>query len=203
MNQVTLPREYRPRAGSGARAFLVMGLVWAWGCYQSATADRLPPWWRVGLPVLTALFIAFVACTRPRRFTALDERGIAVRNLLRVRRLGWAELHDIRAQVWPEEARAIPGMPRVCAYAYLRDGKRIVLPCVDDREVEAVRTEVALIRSVWTVLRGPGWQPDPGAEPRIARAAVRREWWGRSAGAKVVIGTATLAGIALLVVLLG
>ncbi|WP_407838606.1 PH domain-containing protein [Streptomyces sp. DSM 116496] len=167
MDQRTLPREYRTRAGSGAGAFVGMGLVWVWGCYQSATADRLPPWWRLGLPVLTALFIAFVAYTRPRRFTALDERGIAVRNLLRVRRVEWAELHDIRAEAWPEKARAIPGTPRVRAYAYLRDGKRIVLPCVDDREVEAVRTEVALIRSVWTALRGPGWHPDPGPAPDI------------------------------------
>ncbi|MFE4262435.1 hypothetical protein [Streptomyces sp. NPDC056883] len=42
-----------------------------------------------------------------------------------------------------------------------------------------------------------------GPEPRMARAVARREWWVRSAGAKVAIGTAALAGVALLVVLLG
>ncbi|MFF1415180.1 hypothetical protein ACFVX6_36340 [Streptomyces sp. NPDC058289] len=117
-----------------------MGLVWVWGCYQSATADRLPLWWRVA--------------------------------------------------------------ERVSAYAYLPGGKRVPLPCVEDREVAGVRTEAAFIRSVWTELRGPGWQPGPDAEARIARAAARREWWARSAWANVVIGTATLAGVALLVVLL-
>lgn len=202
MDQGTLPREYRTRAGSGGGAYLWMGLVWVWGCYQSATADRLPLWWRVALPVLTALFIAFVAYARPRRFTVLDERGITVRSLLRVRRLRWAELYDVRAEAWPGRARTVSGAEWVSAYAYLPRGKRVALPCVDDREVEGVRTEVALIRSVWTGLRGPGWQPDPGAEARIARAAARQAWWVRSAGVNVVIGTATLVGIALLVVLL-
>lgn len=173
------------------------------GCYQSATADRLPLWWRVGLPVLTAAGIAFLAYARPRRFTVLDEQGIAVRSLLRVRRLRWAELYDIRAEAWPGRAPAVPGVPRVFAYAYLPGGKRVSLPCVDDREVEGVRTEVALIRAAWAGLRGPGWQRDPGAEARIARAAVRREWWVRSGGASLLIGAGTVAGIVFLVVVLG
>ncbi|MFE9565617.1 PH domain-containing protein [Streptomyces sp. NPDC006487] len=202
MDQGTLPREYRTRAGSAGGAYLWMGLVWVWGCYQSATADRLPFWWRVALPVLAALLLAFAAYARARRFTVLDEQGIAVRSLLRVRRVRWAELHDIRAEGRPGRAGRGPGAEWVSAYAYLPGGKRVSLPCVDDREVEGVRTEVALIRAAWAGLRGPGWRQDPGAEARIARAAAQREWWARSAGAKAVIGTATLAGIALLVVVL-
>ncbi|MFD6889038.1 hypothetical protein [Streptomyces sp. NPDC059957] len=203
MDQGMLPREYRVRAGSAAGAYAWMGLVWVGGCYQSSTHDSLPLWWRVALPVLTGLFIAFMAYARPRRFTVLDEEGIAVRSLLRVRRLRWAELHDIRAEAWPGRARAVPGAGQLSAYAYLSGGKRVSLPCVDDREVEGVRTEVARIRGVWTGLRGPGWQQDPGAEARIARAAARREWWARSAGANLVIGAATVGGILFLVVLLG
>lgn len=198
-----LPREYRVRPGSAAGLYGWMGLVWLWGCYQSATADRLPFWWRVALPVLTAVFCLFVAYSRPRRFTVLDEHGIAVRNVLRVRRLRWAELHDIRAEAWPGRARAVPGVPGVSAYVYLPGGKRVPLPCVDDREVEGVRTEVALIRAAWAGLRGPGWQQDPGAEESIVRAAVRREWWGRSGGASLLIGAVTVAGVVLLVVVLG
>lgn len=202
MEQGTLPREYRTRAGSGAGAYLWMGLVWVWGCYQSATADRLPLWWRVGMPVLTALFIGFLAYARPRRFTVLDEQGIAVRRLLRVRRLRWAELYDIRAEAWPEQARAVPGASRVFACAYLTGGKRVPLPCVDDREVAGVRGEVALIRSVWTGLRGPGWQPDPGTEACIAQAAARREWWAGTAGANAVIGAVVVGAIGILAVFL-
>lgn len=206
MAQGTLPREYRTRAGSGAGAFLLMALIWGVGVLRMATADLLPIWCRVGLPVLMAGFIAFVAYARPRRFTVFDEKGIAVRGPLRVRRMAWGELHDIRAEVWPERTRtrmaAMAGAPRVSAYAYLADGKRVPLLCLDDREVEGVRTEVALIRSVWTGLRGPQWLPGPDAEARIARDAARRAWW-TSGRATPVVALATVAVIVLGVVLLG
>ncbi|WP_327306118.1 PH domain-containing protein [Streptomyces sp. NBC_01298] len=142
----------------------------------------------MALPVLTGLFIVFVAYARPRRFTVLDERGIAVRNFLRVRRLRWAELYDIRAEVLDGQAARLGGLT-VQAYAYRADGKRLVLPCLDDREQPAVRREATRIRMVWTELRGPQWRLDPQAESRIARDAARRErrWagarWERSLGA--------------------
>ncbi|MFD9355583.1 PH domain-containing protein [Streptomyces sp. NPDC060031] len=170
---------------------------------RMATAERLPVWFRVTAFVLPTAFVAFAAYARPRRFTALDREGISVRGPLRVRRLPWAELRDVRAESVRERLQTA-GAPRVQAYVYLADGKRVLLPCVDDVELVAARTEVAFIRSVWAELRGPGWQPDPDAQVRIARAVARRErrlralsgWPGRLAAAAVVGASIVLSLIA-------
>ncbi|MGW6685657.1 PH domain-containing protein [Streptomyces sp. NPDC054961] len=206
MEQGALPRAYRSRPGSGAGTYGYLALLWIWGAYQMSTARHLPVWLRVALPVLMAGFIAFLAYARPRRFTVVDREGISVRSALRVRRMRWAELHDIRVES-PGERSGARGGPRVLACVYLADGKRVGLPCVDDLETSAIRTEGALIRSVWTELRGPQWRPEPDAEARIARAAARRGWWTGSGsgrwGVPVVCAASAVALIALIVVLTG
>ncbi|MET9464456.1 PH domain-containing protein [Streptomyces sp. NPDC006544] len=206
MTQVALPREYRSRPGSGTRAYGFLALVWFWGVYEMSAARHLPVWFRVALPVMTAAFIAFLAYSRPRRFTVIDREGISVRNVLLVRRLRWAELHDIRVES-PAGRSAAKGGPRAFACAYLADGKRVGLPCVDEIETPAIRTEAALVRSLWTELRGPQWRPEPDAEARIARAAARREWWTGSGSARWGVPVAgavlTAALITLSVVFLG
>ncbi|WP_405490222.1 hypothetical protein [Streptomyces sp. NBC_00096] len=202
MEQGTLPREYRTRSGSAAGLYALLGFVWLFGAARMATARFLPVWYRVAFVVLLGAFIAFVVYARPRRFTVLDEKGISVRGLLGVRRLGWDELHDVRAEAWPEQMRTVAGAPRVFGCAYRADGKRVVLPCVDDREVAGVHAEVARIRSVWTRLRGPRWEPDPAAEARIARDAARRDRWVRAGSGWAVPVVATVVIIAVIVLCL-
>lgn len=180
MGSFELPREYRVRPRSAVTTFGMLGLAGLGLLGQMAGARHMPVWLRGVLLVAFAAFVVILVYSVPRRFTRVDEKGITLRNVLRVRRFGWAELHDIRAEAVDEQVVRQFGM-RALVYAYRSDGKRIQLPCLDDRELpHSVHFETSRIRALWAECRGPEWQRDPETEGRIARAAARRDRWLRA-----------------------
>ncbi|MEU4356209.1 hypothetical protein [Streptomyces virginiae] len=107
---------------------------------------------------------------RLRSFTIVDQQGIAAGTWCYVRRLPWDGIHDIRTVTRPE-----PVVPRTVAYAYRSDGRRVLLSCMDDRELPVLDLEVAGLRSLLRERRPADWAPDPLAESRIARQTARAE----------------------------
>ncbi|MGW7438903.1 PH domain-containing protein [Streptomyces sp. NPDC054849] len=193
MQEAALPREYRhDRRHSTAVIVLLVGKLVLLGILSL----ELPwPGWLKGL--ILALFAAFVAlaiAARPRQFTRVDGQGVTRCNGLGVRRLAWSELHDIRTVTVPQPNAGAS----IVTYAYLGDGRRLLLPCVDDEELPDAEREALVLRSLLEELRGADWTPDAQAEARIARQNARWErlyrpstaWW---IGGGIVV--AIMAGV--------
>ncbi|MFW5417741.1 PH domain-containing protein [Nocardiopsis sp. CNT-189] len=157
-----LPREYRmmPRQRRIATAALAL-----WFCLPvlgpwAAPEDSAPGWAPplascVGLGVFGWLVWAL-----RRSGTSVDLRGVRVRGVLRVRRLSWEEITDIRTE---RNSDATPplGPPGLLAFAYRRGGGRIRLLHFDEYQLLFGR-ELELVRGAWSELRAPGRALRPG-----------------------------------------
>ncbi|MGW3283976.1 PH domain-containing protein [Streptomyces sp. NPDC001002] len=132
------------------------------------------------------LFYAALRCS-----TTADIKAIHARGMLRRRRLAWEDVQDIRA----EPTYGDSGSASVVVYVYGRDGRRVLLPFVDDQHVHVER-ELTVLTEAWHELRGADWSPDLEAAVLIGRRDVRRQalWLG--------FGCAMLAVIPLTVLML-
>ncbi|KES04744.1 hypothetical protein BU52_23215 [Streptomyces toyocaensis] len=167
-----MPREYRISSG---RAVLVAGAV-----VVATAAALLPLWtdedmsgpvrWTASLVVL-ALF-AWLAAGAVRASTTADLRGIRVRGLVRVRRMSWREIQDIRVEA-DHGAAVQQGAPRLFTYAYGANGRRMQLKHLDDNTVD-LEGELALLLTAWVELRGADWTESARVTRRIERGEARR-----------------------------
>ncbi|MFD5149071.1 PH domain-containing protein [Streptomyces sp. NPDC058401] len=195
MPDIALPRRYRakPPWGLGVLLFGSFGLF----LLKVGVETSVPGWGTALLGVLLAGFCAGALYVRTRCFATVDRQGIIVRRTFRVRRFAWDDIHDIRTVNAPPGDRGIA--PGTSAYLYRTDGRRMILPFLDDNEMTGVEQEVEGLRSLLTEHRRADWAPDPQAEPRIARQAARWESGHRYA---VVTGI-VLVVLALIVFLTG
>ncbi|RKN06443.1 PH domain-containing protein [Streptomyces radicis] len=93
--------------------------------------------------------------------TTVDERGVAVRRLFRVRRTAWRDVLAIEAE----------GEPATHVTMYAHPGRAIVLPKVDGGRGPSPRDEIHALRATWERHRGADWTPRPGlVEAANARA---------------------------------
>ncbi|MEU9776538.1 PH domain-containing protein [Streptomyces sp. NPDC047968] len=176
-----LPREYR--AGAGRTAPVVVAAVLA------AVGAGLPVWaapdvagwvqWLVAL-VLGGL-CAWFAAGAARAATVADADGLRVRGFLRVSRLPWSEVQDIRTEANPAAGTQRRAPLRV-SHAYGPRGRRVALRYVDDARVDLDR-EIAFLRRVWQERRGDTWTPEAGVARRIAH--------GESLRSAVAVGVAS------------
>lgn len=166
MRDDALPRHYRTRPGN--RRFLSILAVAFAAFFLTTWLDvPRPGWMKLSITVLMSGAVGFGLYARSRRFTAVDGEGISVSKGIGVRRLAWDDLHDIRVVAVPQSSGGVG--PRTTAYAYRADGRRVLLPCVDDLELVAVEREVSGLRSLLERQRRADWVPVPGAEARIGR----------------------------------
>nr|WSX47883.1 PH domain-containing protein [Streptomyces sp. NBC_00974] len=176
MGEGTLPRLYRSKPG---KALMVMGLVGMAlaGVLLKAWTESFP----LGVKVLVTLVLtvagAWVVYAVPRRFTGVDDEGVSLRNAGRLRRLAWGDIYDIGSVTPPAGRGQDSHIATTYAYAYLTNGRRVLLPCVDNVELGegGVLREVAALRSLLEERREAGWTPDPQRDAEIARRQTRQD----------------------------
>ncbi|MFF3445942.1 PH domain-containing protein [Streptomyces sp. NPDC002667] len=156
--------------------------------------DGLPTSFTYPFLVAWAALMGWLFCTTLRSSTTADLEAIHVHGVFKRRRLAWEDIQDIRAEGNPAAVRR-ENAPKVLVYAYGRDGRRTLLPFLDNLHVNVGR-EVGALLEAWEELRGADWAPSPEAAVRIDRRdALRRALLGG-------LSTALLAFIPLTVLML-
>ena len=130
-----------------------------------------------------------------RGHTLVDARGVVVRGAVIERRWAWHDIYDIRTQPIPKA----PAYARKwLVHLYDTDGRRFLLPHVDDWQWDDPPAEVDDLRAVAARHRGMTWEPRPAIEARIQRRAGHRKAWERAVtGAAVVFVCALLLWVVL------
>ncbi|MFE2418700.1 PH domain-containing protein [Streptomyces hokutonensis] len=98
--------------------------------------------------------------------------GVTVRGAFRVRRLAWPDIYDLRVEERPKQTRADV---RWWTWLYDNDGRRLLLPNVDDWQLPDLRAEIDDLRTVAATHRGMAWEPRPEVEARIRLRAGHRK----------------------------
>ncbi|MGW1540047.1 hypothetical protein ACWCPM_07240 [Streptomyces sp. NPDC002309] len=176
-----LPREYRISPAQ-VRAMVtasaggaIPALISLW------VLDDLPPVARALGGVLLVALLAWLLWSARRCATTADVKALRVRGILLRRRLSWEDLQELRVE--PNPGALTQGhAANVLVCAYGRDGRRLVLPYVDDRHVDVER-EFAVLEEIWVRLRGADWAPDPAAAVHIDRTTARQAALGCGVGA--------------------
>ncbi len=167
-----LPREYRVGAGRTVPVVVAVVLATIGVLFPVWTDEEIAGWvkWLVTLGLVA--FFAWLVIGSARAATVADAAGLRVRGLVRVRRLSWPEIQDIRVEV-NHGAAMNRNAPGLVSYAYGPRGRQVQLMYVDDAHVDLDR-EIGFLRRVWEERRGDAWAPDAGAADRIGRGEARR-----------------------------
>ncbi|MGQ4413984.1 hypothetical protein ACN6LA_000773 [Streptomyces sp. SAS_269] len=137
------------------------------------------------VPVSAGLVVTLVllrwALHLRRGRTLVGHRGISARWALTERRWGWHDVYDIRAEPVPDAARHAR---KWLTYLYDNEGRRFLLPHLDDWQLDDPPGEVAALREAGAHERGAAWERRPAVEALIRRrAGHRRRGNGRPPGA--------------------
>ncbi|THA49393.1 hypothetical protein [Streptomyces sp. A1136] len=94
---------------------------------------------------------------------------------MRTRRLDWADVYHICTVTPPPPGVGESAMPAHVVYAYRADGRRVLLPNLDDTQLgeEELPRETAALRQLLEERRRPDWSPDARVEAHIARHETR------------------------------
>jgi hypothetical protein len=189
MSEGVFAHEYRLRRWPPLRRLIIIPF-WLFIAFLHATSPMPLSATDVAISVILPVFIIYLALREVRGRTLLGPDGITAKGALRVRRIAWADIHDIRPE--PSKDR-----PLWVVRVYDRSGRRFVLPHVNNEQVDDP-AEVEAIIDAWKARRGPDWAPLPGTEAAIALQAARRKAWMRAGIVGVVVMVATfVASIAL------
>jgi len=122
----------------------------------------------------TAAAVTLVLVWARRSATITSRDCITVRRLVRVARIAWADIQDIRVETNPA-AVASADAPKELVAVYDSGGHRTTLPHLSQANLAAqglsLRAEVEHLRSAWMQLRGEQWVPEPAAISKIAERA--------------------------------
>ncbi|WP_105975674.1 PH domain-containing protein [Streptomyces geranii] len=172
------PREYRMKR-SRMFLYLVPIVAITLGIPCAMVADGGPSASvTISFSVVCVTFTGWLCYAAPRCGTRVDVEGIHVRGMVTLKRLVWEDVQDIRAEGNPAAEMRNDG-PAVLVFVYGRDGRRMILPSVDDQHVDVER-ELAVLTAAWQELRGGGWSPDSEAAVLISQRRTRRQalWAG-------------------------
>ncbi|MFE0348500.1 PH domain-containing protein [Streptomyces griseoluteus] len=143
-----------------------------------------------------ALAIARTALYMQRGRTLVDPDGITVRRALTERTRAWSAIYDIRAEPVHNASRYDRHW---LTYVYDTDGRRLLLPHLDDWQLDNPPAEAAGLLEAGVPYRGMAWARQPEVEALIRqRAAHRRAWQWAFYGALIVFGCMTVLSIGLL-----
>ncbi|MFJ4467804.1 PH domain-containing protein [Streptomyces sp. NPDC089424] len=193
----TVPREYRiSSAQIRAMVFAFLG---------AAITIVAPLLFLEGLPVLartlgsvgTLGLLGWLLWAVGRCATTADVKALRVRGLVTRRHLAWEDIQALRVEPNPG-AGAASNAANVIVSAYGRDGRRLILPFVDDRHVNVER-EFAVLQALWFQLRGADWRPDAEAARHIERQTARQSALGCGVAA-MFLSIIPITGISLLTV---
>ena len=185
MSEGVFAHEYRLRRWPALRRLIIVPL-WLFIVITRATSPMPLSGIDVAVCVILPVFIIYLVLREVRGRTLLGPDGITAKGALRVRRIAWADIHDIR----PEPSKN-QSTPLWVVRVYDRTGRRFVLPHVNNEQIDDP-AEVEAIIDAWRVRRGPDWAPLPGTEAAIKLRAARRKAWTRAS----IVGVVAMAGTA-------
>ncbi|MFJ5308324.1 PH domain-containing protein [Streptomyces sp. NPDC088350] len=167
-----IEREYRRwrRMSRGRLAF-----TWIVGgncVLQMTRPDSIPVRYKLLVLALVAALAVWGVLATLRGLTSVGADGVTVRGAFRVRRRAWHDIYDLRVEERPKQARADA---RWWTWLYDNDGRRLLLPNVDDWQLPDLRAEIDDLRTVAAAHRGMAWEPRPEVEARIRLRAGRRK----------------------------
>lgn len=184
MGEHGIEREYRYRRRPPGRWFAVLGIVAASGTFRLTTTD-LGAWlWGPFAAVIASLSL-YMALFFRRAVTFVRAEGITAQGAVHRRTWSWHDIYDIRVEA-PGSNYASPS-PRCIAYLYGTDGRKFILPHLNDWQLHAPHTEVAALRAAARD-HGARWDRRPEVEARIRRRAGHRKAWEHATmGALIVL----------------
>lgn len=181
----SIEREYGRRRPVPRGWFVCMGVFLLNGVFQLTRRSGLPAWVELAMVAVMVAVVVLGTLHLRRARTVVGAEGVAVRLGVGVRRRAWHQVYDIRVEANPYKNGMF--QPQWITYLYDTDGRRMLLPHLDDLQREAVGTEVAELRAVAAPHRGMAWDRRPEVEARIRRrAGHRRAWWRAYVGALLV-----------------
>ncbi|WP_105974073.1 PH domain-containing protein [Streptomyces geranii] len=171
-----IEREYRKRRKAPRGQLLYLGGMTVF-CLSQLVRPSGFDWARaVLLAILVAVLARWIVYTR-RGHTLVDSHGVSVRGALIERRWAWPDIYDFRAQPVPKA----PAYGRKwLVFLYDTEGRRFLLPHVDDWQLDDPPAEVDDLRAVAARYRGTDWEPRPATEAHILRRTGHRKAWERA-----------------------
>ncbi|WP_123975980.1 PH domain-containing protein [Streptomyces sp. Ag109_O5-1] len=204
MDEGGMEREYRKRRKL-PRAYLgLLGLVLVNAFIQTARVsgggaggheDR---WGPPFFGVLILLTLVRVVLEQYRAYTRVTPAGITAQGPLRARTWEWSDVYDIRVEQAPRGSGR--GAPQWLTYLYDYQGRRFLLPHLDDWQLDDPYAEVAELCLAAAPHRSLTWERRPDVEERILRGAARRKGWlWGTYGGLVMVGVMIVVSMALLI----
>ncbi|MFG2125792.1 hypothetical protein [Streptomyces sp. NPDC048710] len=191
-----IEREYRMRKKTSPLMALFMGLLGLNAVFQMNRHHTMPEWVPASFAACYLLLAAQMVLYMRRGRTLVGARGITARRALTERSRAWHEIYDIRAEPLP---KAPTNARKWLTYLYDTEGRRFVLPHMDDWQLDDPPSEVAALREAAALHRGADWERRPQVEALIRRRAGHHKAWERAITGGVV---ALVCGFLLWVALL-
>jgi len=176
-DEAGVEREYRRRRKLPWKYLLLLGAVMGNALLQSA---RMPDGilYRAAWAALVLAMVSTVvriALEQFRAHTRVTAAGITKQGPVRSRTWAWQEVYDIRVQQAPRGTAGLA--PQWLAYLYDFEGRRFMLPHLDDWQLDDPYAEVSELCLAAAPLRSLTWERRPQVEERILRRAVGRKAW--------------------------
>ncbi|MES5821570.1 PH domain-containing protein [Streptomyces sp. RG80] len=185
MATLGIEREYRKQRRLPMAFLLAMGAILLSSVLRLFDrASGISLWVRVGLVVFGAVSLGWVVLRLRRARTVVTADGITVRGAHLERHRAWHDIYDLRVEALPSSAH-YQG-PKYATFLYDTEGRRILLPHVDDRQLEDPWTEIAGLKESAARHRGAAWEQRPAVEGLIRKRATQTKAWVRAATGAVI-----------------
>jgi hypothetical protein len=168
-----IEREYRRRRKASRRRNVVLWIIAGNSVLQMARPhSSIPVRYRLLVLALMAVLFVWAFLSVRRGLTSVTADGVTVRGAFRVRGRAWHDIYDLRVERHPKQTAADA---QSLTWLYDNDGRRFLLPNVDDWQLPDVRAEIDDLRTLAAQHRGMAWESRPEVEARIRLRAGHRK----------------------------
>ncbi|MGI5455979.1 PH domain-containing protein [Streptomyces sp. CA-249302] len=181
-------REYRKRRRLpgpvvGLLAVLCLNTLIQTGRTHYTSRDK---WSTVVFLVVMAAAVARILLEQYRSRTRVTSTGVTAQWAVRSRSWTWQQVYDIRVEPAPRGSGRMA--PQWLAYVYDFEGRRFLLPHLNDWQLDDPYAEVSDLCLAADPNRSLTWERRPKVEALIVRRAARRRAWTWAAyGALVML----------------
>lgn len=166
--------------GKVAVGFFVPAATLLTAAAVSIVLDVEAPLWLVVVIVVLVLPAVWVSAALRRAVTIVHEDHVLIRTAFATRRVAWADVQGIRIERVPGAAQH--GLPARVVALCDRDGRRLWLPHLNDREVRALDAELGVLRDIWVGQRGESWAPVGQVTAKMNAITARTEGYALTSG---------------------
>lgn len=161
-------REYRyPSGGWLWTALAAPAAAGVLLVVRLALDEDVPAFVPVAVGALFAALILFAVRAGTGSATIVDGDRITIRNAFSSHATPWPDVQGIEIEINPGAGR---GAPDLIVVLYDAEGRRRILPQLNEKNLPDLEGEVEALREVWMLRRGEDWAPVGKAADKIARA---------------------------------